>query len=322
MTDHAQTNGGGEELSGWRRRLALAALRGVLDPSAHTTNCAELRAHGVRKCTKVCGRVREAIGKLTGDVVPGADWPSPAAAQLNVPDVCRYCGGSFNFGAGGYCPRCGRPFMPADSAEHAAESNVERTQLFHDAVEQMTLLEERCHPDTRLEPTLLVVDELEETFLNLDRDQLLSILPGVLNWLGTHEPSFRATTLFALGARVRLLDHERVGVVEHISIGINANGRSVIYTVDFAGVRDTYDEMELVPAEAAPAHVTGTPSRAAATFPFPEPALRAYLAAARRALADGELFDELAGELGLADGEMARLRDELEAHLSAEDGRA
>ncbi|MFL6284506.1 MAG: hypothetical protein ACJ74Q_15280 [Pyrinomonadaceae bacterium] len=245
MTEQAQTQGGdGEELTGARRRLALAALRGVLDPSAHTTNCTELRAYGVRKCTKVCGRVREAIGKLTGDAVPGGDWPGPRAEQLSVPDLCRYCGASFNF-VGGYCPQCGEPFLPADREEHAALSNVKREQLFHDEIEQMTILEERSHPDTNLSPTLLVVDELEETFLNLDRDQLLSILPTVLRWLGVVEPSFQATTLFTIDARVRRQGSEEVGVVRHINIGINANGRSVIYKVDFGGEVETVNEAEL-----------------------------------------------------------------------------
>jgi hypothetical protein len=249
MTDHAQASGGGEELSGARRRLALAALRGVLNPTGHTDNCAEMRAYGVRKCTKLCGRVREAVEKLTGDIVPGGDWPRPAAEQLNVPDVCRHCGASFNFTGGGYCPKCGAPFMPADREEHAAESNVRREQLFFDAVEQMTILEEFSHPDTNLPPTLLIVDELEETFLNLDRDQLLSILPTVLRWLGTVEPSFQATTLFTVEARVRRQDSEQVGVVRNISININSNGRSVIYTVDFGGGQtDTVNEEELVSA--------------------------------------------------------------------------
>ncbi len=260
MKEDAQTDGGGaEELSGWRRRLALAALRGVLDPSGHTTNCAEIRAYGVRKCTKVCGRVREAIGKLTGDVVPGGDWPRPAAEQLEVPDVCRHCGASFNFTGGGYCPACGTPFMPADREEHAAESNVTREQIYFDEVEQMTILEERCHPDTHLPSTLIIVDELEETFLNLDRDQLLSILPTVLRWLGIVEPSFQATTLFAVEDRVRRQDSEQVGVVRNISININANGRSVIYKLDFDGRADTVNEEELVRA-GEPADDAGRPS--------------------------------------------------------------
>lgn len=253
MTDHAQTNGGGEELSGARRRLALAALRGVLNPTGHTDNCAEMRAYGVRKCTKVCGRVREAVEKLTGDVVPGGDWPRPAAEQLEVPDVCRHCGASFNFTGGGYCSKCGAPFMPADREEHAAESNVTREQIYFDQVEQVTILEERSHPDTHLPPTLLIVDELEEGFLNLDRDQLVSILPVVLRWLGGVEPSYQAVTLYTVDAFVRRADSEEVGVVRHISIGINANGRTVVYTVDFGGRADTVNEEELVWAGQPPA---------------------------------------------------------------------
>lgn len=252
MTGHAQTPGSGEELTGARRRLALAALRGVLNPSAHTDACMEMRAHGVRKCTKVCARVREAIEKLTGDVVPGGDWPQPQAAQLNVPDVCRYCGASFNF-FGGYCPKCGAPFMPADREEHTAESNVSREQFYFDPVEQMTILEERSHPDTHLPPTLLIVDELEESFLNLDSDQLVSILPVVLRWLGVIEPSYQAVTLFRVDARVRRADSDEVGTVRHINIGINANGRAVVYTVDFNGRVDTADEEELVWAGQPPA---------------------------------------------------------------------
>lgn len=253
MTDHAQTKGaGGEELTGARRRLALAALKGILNPTGHSDACMEMRAHGVRKCTKVCGRVREAIERLTGVAVPGGDWPSPAAAQLEVPDLCRSCGASFNF-AGGYCPKCGEPFLPADREEHAALSNVEREQLFHDAVEQMTVLEERSHPDTNLPPTLLIVDELEQSFLDLDLDQLMSILPTVLRWLGTVEPSFQATTLFAVEARVRRHASDQVGIVRHINIGINAGGRSVVYTVDFDGRADTFNEEELVWAGEPPA---------------------------------------------------------------------
>lgn len=104
-------------------------------------------------------------------------------------------------------------------------------------------------PDTNLPLTLLIVDELEETFLNLDRDQLLSILPTVRRWLGTVEPSFQATTLFTVEARVRRQDSEQVGVVRNISININSNGRSVIYTVDFGGGQtDTVNEEELVSA--------------------------------------------------------------------------
>lgn len=253
MTDHTEAGGGGEGLASARRRLVLAALRGVLTPSAHTEACMEMRAHGVRRCTKVCGRVREAIEKLTGDAVPGADWPGPMAEQLNVPDVCRHCGASFNFTGGGYCPKCGAAFMPADREEHAAESNVTREQIYFDEVEQMTILEERCHPDTHLPPTLIIFDELEEGFVNLDRDQLVSILPVVLRWLGGVEPSYQAVTLFTLDACVRRGDSEEVGVVRHISIGINANGRAVVYTVDFNGRVDTIDEEELVRAEQPPA---------------------------------------------------------------------
>jgi hypothetical protein len=41
-----------------------------------------------------------------------------------------------------------------------------------------------------------------------------------------------------------------------------------------------------------------------------------YLEVARRALADADLFDEMAASLDISDAEMIRLREQLENHLS------
>lgn len=72
------------ELSEELRETALSALRGTLNPSAHTDACFELRIIGVKKCTNVCRRIREAIQKLSGDAPPNPDYPegSPEAALV------------------------------------------------------------------------------------------------------------------------------------------------------------------------------------------------------------------------------------------------
>jgi len=44
--------------------------------------------------------------------------------------------------------------------------------------------------------------------------------------------------------------------------------------------------------------------------------MNTYLEIARRALADGDLFDEMAGRMDLSDAEMVRLRDQLENYMS------
>lgn len=92
------------------RELALAALRAALGPTGHTDNCAEMRAMGVKTCTRVCAKSRAAIEAITGKPLAGADWPGEF--PTSVPDVCRACGQTFNFG-GGYCAKCGAPYLPA-----------------------------------------------------------------------------------------------------------------------------------------------------------------------------------------------------------------
>ena len=43
--------------------------------------------------------------------------------------------------------------------------------------------------------------------------------------------------------------------------------------------------------------------------------LTAYLEIARRALSDGEIFDEMAEKLDISDAEMLRLRDQLDDYM-------
>lgn len=64
------------ELTEDLREIALSALRGALNPTAHTDACFELRAFGVRKCSNVCKRIREAIHTLSGEAPPNPDWPN------------------------------------------------------------------------------------------------------------------------------------------------------------------------------------------------------------------------------------------------------
>lgn len=107
------------------KQTALGALRATLNPTLHTDNCMEMRAAGVRRCTHVCASVRAAVERLTGEPLAGADWPGvPAPDQ--VPDACPSCGGVFHFGAGGYCPKCGAPFLMTDdpSAPHRIHMSV------------------------------------------------------------------------------------------------------------------------------------------------------------------------------------------------------
>lgn len=93
------------------RELALSALRTAVNHTGHTPNCMEMRAMGVKTCTKACSKFRAAIERLTGEPVPGADWPGELG-PTSVPDICRACGETFNFG-GGFCVNCGAPYMPA-----------------------------------------------------------------------------------------------------------------------------------------------------------------------------------------------------------------
>lgn len=63
------------ELTEDLREKALSALRRILNPTAHTDSCFELRAMGVKNCTKACARIRETIEALSGEPVPNPNWP-------------------------------------------------------------------------------------------------------------------------------------------------------------------------------------------------------------------------------------------------------
>lgn len=63
------------------RAQALSALRGILNPFAHTDSCFELRGIGVRNCTKACARIRQAVEALSGVAPPNPNWPFGTAGQ-------------------------------------------------------------------------------------------------------------------------------------------------------------------------------------------------------------------------------------------------
>lgn len=118
------------------KEIALAALRATLNPTLHTDNCMGMRAAGVRNCTHVCAKVRAAVEQLTGEPLAGADWPGELAPD-DPPTACPACGGAFHFGGGGYCPKCGAPFlMTADPARphrvyvHLSISGGESPEMF------------------------------------------------------------------------------------------------------------------------------------------------------------------------------------------------
>lgn len=118
------------------KEIALAALRAALNPTLHTDNCMQIRAEGVRRCTHVCARIRAAVERLTGEPLAGADWPGESA-PCNPPEACPSCGGTFHFGGGGYCPKCGAPFlMTEDQAApyrvyvHLSVSAAESPEMF------------------------------------------------------------------------------------------------------------------------------------------------------------------------------------------------
>lgn len=91
------------ELTEALREQALTALRGILNPLAHTDACFELRAAGVKTCTKACKRIRLAIEALSGDAPPNPHWPNDTDGQeirLDLGHVENYLeGGSVSNGA-------------------------------------------------------------------------------------------------------------------------------------------------------------------------------------------------------------------------------